>query len=104
MDNITNATDDNNPIDLLTKVVLDFEQQNKTIEYSLDPFERLKQLQEVEQRSRVIRATQAYRSLKVYIADSDKNWKLKSTEERKRRDLAEPLDAALYENKTSRSF
>jgi len=98
MDNITNATDDNNPIDLLTKVVLDFEQQNKTIEYSLDPFERLKQLQEVEQRSRVIRATQAYRSLKVYIADSDKNWKLKATEERKRRDLAEPLDAALYEN------
>jgi len=100
MDNITNTIDDsnNNPIDLLTKVALDFEQQNKTIEYSLDPFERLKQLQEVEQRSRVIRATQAYKSLKVYIADSDKNWKLKATEERKRRDLAEPLDAALYEN------
>ena len=102
MDNITNTIDgsnsNNNPIDLLTKVALDFEQQNKTIEYSLDPFERLKQLQEVEQRSRVIRATQAYRSLKVYIADSDKNWKLKATEERKRRDLAEPLDAALYEN------
>ena len=81
MDTI-NSNDDtinNNGYDILTKVALEFEQQNKTIEYSLDPFERLKQLQEVEQRSRIIRATQAYKSLQVYIAYSYKNCKLKTT-------------------------
>ena len=98
IDNNSSSSSNSNPIDLLTKVALDFEQQNKTIEYSLDPFERLKQLQEVEQRSRIIRATQAYKSLQVYIADSDKNWKLKATEERKKRVAEEPLENALYEN------